>query len=900
MKVSIQNKTIKAIACLFFLMCAIPFAKAYDFAAVSPSGQMLYYEILTDSTVCVTYPNHVGSSYYSGFAMPTGVLQIPGSVAHSSATYKVVEIGNYAFYACSGISQVILPATVASLGDNSFYACTSLQKIDLPNSVAFIGMRAFQSCSSLSELSMQEGLIVIGYLAFEGCSSLTSVTIPNSVMNLGNWAFCNCSSLDTLSIGTSLPSVATNAFLGCQNVRYLNYNCRNAVVTAAGSSTLPITNVEELVVGDSVQVVPQYAFAGASHLSQIYLGKSLSSVGCNAFANCDSVASIIVGALVPPTLCLNTFANYNAELTLPCGSALLYSNAEVWSNFTSVNTFFPFILNAIPNDSSLGYVTIVAAPTCSSPVAQISATPYAGYHFLKWQDSEIANPRNYAVTSDETISAIFVSDTSVIDVVVADMAQGSALGSGTYYYQDSIIIEAQANYGYHFTQWNDGNANNPRTIVVAQDSVLTASFAPNTYIINIESSDTVMGEVSGQGSYAYLNNVTIQASALPGYYFDHWSDGIIDNPRQLEVLSDSTIVAIFMPNHYDVAVLSNDSLRGSVSWTGNFVHMALVTLTASPIGNNHFVSWNDGDTTNPRQVRIISDTTFTAIFAPSLFQLSTLVDTNEGVVLGIGFYSNMESLTIEAVPHSHYHFVEWSDGVTSNPRLVTVISDTMFIPVFHMNDQFDIVANSSDISFGIVEGSGRYFYADTVVLTAVPQGEHGEFYFWTDGCTDNPRIVTVLGDAQYEAVFGFERHQLTLEADNNNGILYGEGQYPYGSEVYIEAVPYPGYIFTGWSDQITDNPRSVIIYSDTTFVAHFAVNNDELAIDDVPETNYLITLNHRHLHVQATLPNDIQVFDIQGRVIARTNGIDLSVQIPVAGLYFIQVGNAGASKIIVQ
>lgn len=55
--------------------------------------------------------------------------------------------------------------------------------------------------------------------------------------------------------------------------------------------------------------------------------------------------------------------------------------------------------------------------------------------------------------------------------------QGTVSGAGEYLYLDTISLAANANYGYHFVQWNDGNTDNPRTIVLTQDTTFTAEFA---------------------------------------------------------------------------------------------------------------------------------------------------------------------------------------------------------------------------------------------------------------------------------------------------------------------------------------------------------------------------------------------------------------------------------------
>ncbi len=49
--------------------------------------------------------------------------------------------------------------------------------------------------------------------------------------------------------------------------------------------------------------------------------------------------------------------------------------------------------------------------------------------------------------------------------------------NGKHLENEQVTIEAIPDYGYHFKQWSDGNTDNPRTIVITQDTTLTAEFA---------------------------------------------------------------------------------------------------------------------------------------------------------------------------------------------------------------------------------------------------------------------------------------------------------------------------------------------------------------------------------------------------------------------------------------
>lgn len=65
---------------------------------------------------------------------------------------------------------------------------------------------------------------------------------------------------------------------------------------------------------------------------------------------------------------------------------------------------------------------------------------------------------------------------------------------------------------------------------------------------------------------------------------------------------------------------------------------------------------------------------------------------------------------------------------------------------------FAVIVNSLDAAGGAVNGSGIYNYGTNLQITATPN-ECYLFTKWSDGNTDNPRTITVTGDATYTAEF---------------------------------------------------------------------------------------------------------------------------------------------------
>ena len=91
-----------------------------------------------------------------------------------------------------------------------------------------------------------------------------------------------------------------------------------------------------------------------------------------------------------------------------------------------------------------------------------------------------------------------------ITVNVNDPTMGTVTGGGEYKENSQVNIEAKANEGYIFMSWNDGNTDNPRSIIVTSDASYTAIFEPidtNTYYtITVEVNDPAMGSATGGGT----------------------------------------------------------------------------------------------------------------------------------------------------------------------------------------------------------------------------------------------------------------------------------------------------------------------------------------------------------------------------------------------------------------
>jgi len=177
------------------------------------------------------------------------------SIPSSLLGYPVGEIADYAFFNDASLSSVSFEDATALyyIGANAFYGCTGLSGLTLPAS-AELGFGAFQGCSSVSELTIGDGITEIPSQCFYGCALLDEVIIPSSVGSIGSYAFGGCTGLTSVTIPRECESIASNAFGNCPNLTiscYTGSAAHQLAVDACISYILLDALPEEYLLGDS-------------------------------------------------------------------------------------------------------------------------------------------------------------------------------------------------------------------------------------------------------------------------------------------------------------------------------------------------------------------------------------------------------------------------------------------------------------------------------------------------------------------------------------------------------------------------------------------------------------------------------------------------------------------------
>ena len=534
---------------------------------------------------------------------------------------SVKGIGDYVFYGCSGLTSVTIPNSVTSIGEAAFYGCTGLTSVTIPNSVMSIGDGAFYGCTGLTSVSIGNSVTSIGYKAFYGCTGLKKVNYTGDIkgwlsIDIDNQydksnpiyysrnlylndvlltdfvipdGFTEIYSLmyDTCLVSVTIPnSVTEMSFYGCTGLKKVNYtgdvkgwlsididNQYDKSNPIYYSRNLYLNDVllTDLVIPDGVTEIST-AFAYDTCITSVAFPHGVTSIGDYAFRGCTGLTSVIIP---------NSVTSIGDMAFCHC------------TGLTSITVcaITPPECNGYDAFADVPYTIPVHIP-CGAKEAYQSA--------LGWR-----NFKNYIETPNYTLDVTSQNE----DMGSVEVTQEPSCDD------NKSVFKAVANEGYRFVKWNDGNTDNPRTVVVTQDTTFVAEFAEQLPQYTITATcNSQQGTVSGSGVYVEGTQVTLTATANEGYEFAQWMDGNTDNPRKITVEGNATYTAEFAIVQHTITVICNPQ-QGVVTGAGTYNYGTQVTLTATANEGYEFAQWSNGVTDNPYIFATTEDITLEARFA---------------------------------------------------------------------------------------------------------------------------------------------------------------------------------------------------------------------------------------------------------------------------------------------
>ncbi|MBQ2700924.1 MAG: InlB B-repeat-containing protein [Clostridia bacterium] len=264
------------------------------------------------------------------------------------------------------------------------------------------------------------------------------------------------------------------------------------------------------------------------------------------------------------------------------------------------------------------------APISYSVVSEPAVGRDIFYFHVKGGDlGNIMNQPSFSeenIASSRQITINFTSKKYTIGTTVSPSEGGtvnrsSGTSNSTYTHGNSVTLTASPAAGYSFVNWTDDD-NNGAVVSTSPsftiDSIeknyhLTANFT-KAYTITASADPTEGGTVTGGGTYAQGEDVTLTATPNRGWNFIQWDvqpDGpvVTENPWAFQASEDLTATATFekIPAAYQPEDIVDTTVPGgTVTLTdandnGVIEYDEKVTITVTPDTGSIFEKWVDKD-----------------------------------------------------------------------------------------------------------------------------------------------------------------------------------------------------------------------------------------------------------------------------------------------------------------
>ena len=553
------------------------------------------------------------------------------------------------------------------------------------------------------------------------------------------------------------------------------YNYRSSIttitiqsgVTTIGNNAFRAAAVQQVTIPSTITTIGEYAFFNTSYLKNISVPSSVTSIGAYAYGYAgrsttenqtlsiyNSVTSMGRGA----------FFKCSRLVTVTMGTGVKAIPQDCFYECTALQTItLPSALKTIGESAFNG---CTALKTVSFPSTLTTIGPYAF--------KQIGN----ATTVNQTIS---------IPNSVTSMGRGAffkcarlktiTFGTGVKAVPQDCCYQSTnlqtISFSSTLTSIGESAFNGCTALTTVEFPATLTTFSPNTFLNCTALANIYVNWTSNIPTWNTVTNnsgITLHVPCGTKALYQAatgWKNYTIAGVTTLQTVTCTCGTG---------GKVKIDNGTAGTNVTKQASCDANVKLTATASTGYHFVQWNDGNTTNPRTVLVAGAKTYTASFTKNQYTLTVKTATNnttQGTVkisngtTGASATATIvhgASTTITATPATGYHFVQWNDGNTTNPRSITMTGNATYTATFAINT-YTLTAKINNSSYGKVKidnGTANATVSKTVnhgasvTLTAVTTTSNCniDFLQWNDGVKDNPRTVTVDAAITYTAQFG--------------------------------------------------------------------------------------------------------------------------------------------------
>ena len=799
-------------------------------------------------------------------------IHIPYEVTYNGVTYPIVGMEPNCFSNVAGLRKLTFEC-LDTIPSKAFAGCSDLTYVEIPSCVRSIASSAFSNCNPDTLIFMSSATSALTKSVF---GNVKDLTVGGNAKSIDSWAFLSCDSLRAVHLAADV-NVGSYAFYSCSNLRRVDYWKPYAMGSNEGKGS-------ELGVEYKSSIGNQ-SFWNCSSLSYLQIPHTVSKIGSNITSSCDTLV----------------FESHDCQSSL---NKKVFGNVKVLKVGRNIDTIFA---SAFSNSSSLESLQYghISPYYNESDDLSIGKGLYIQNKAFAWCSNLTDVSFSYGGLKTIIGDSAFYSDGKL--VFPASVPSLDSIGERAFYYCTGLgekltipssleYIGPYAFYGASCIKSVEFPYNNVSTSAMCfPSSVDTVFVKSNTpFAIN----DTTFAS-------PFPTVLVVPCGSIPVYS----ADAFWGQFKQIQGYSEC---------YFHLSAQANPEVAGTVSGMGTFEYGDTTTLSASANDGFVFLQWNDSVTDNPRKVVVVSDTSFSAIFAKTLAVHDTVTeivhDTLTIAQLDTVYLHDTIVETVQEIVHDTLTIAQLDTVYLHDTIVETVqeiVHDTLTIAQLDTVYLHDTIVETVQ---EIVHDTLTIAQLDTVYLhdTIVEMVQEIVYDTLTIAELDTlylhdtvtvkeevyvyDTITTIITETLYDTIYP-ATYTLSLFVDaETKGIVVGSGKYPQGQEVEVAAIPNLGYVFTNWSDGSQENPRRMVINEDEYLMAYFS-EQQGIAMPDFSMVKAYV--ENGTIVVEGVANRSVRVLDEVGRTLfMSSNANDIEyVSVVASGVYLIQVDGYLAGKV---